>query len=217
MQFTRALLIIACFAGLAVLCGCGEKAPGPVTMDAAEQEAWEIRLVEMRIDKNERYMDPEQTPLLAEDLPGFEGLNYYYPVPELRFSVPLTEAAGTDTFALVKRRGETVDFLLKGTVAFKHEGAVNELQVFGPVEPGPDGDFLWLPFYDTTSGDETYGGGRYLDLVVDAEGLVDLDFNFAYNPLCDYNTERFNCTLPPAENRLDFPVRAGEKLFRLQE
>ncbi|MBC8423736.1 DUF1684 domain-containing protein [bacterium] len=217
MQRTRALVIIVCLGGLAALCGCGEKAPGPVTMDAAEQEAWEIRLVEMRIDKNERYMDPEQTPLPEQDLPGFEGLNYYYPVPELRFDVTLTTASGTDTLTLVKRRGEEVDYLVKGTVAFKHEGRVHELQVFGPVEPGPEGDFLWLPFYDETSGDETFGGGRYLDLEIDTEGRVDLDFNFAYNPLCDYNTERFNCTLPPAENRLDFPVHAGEKLFRLQE
>jgi len=217
MQRTRALLIIACLVGLAVLYGCGEKAPGPVTMDAAEQEAWEIRLVEMRIDKNERYMDPELTPLLEQDLPGFEGLNYYYPVPELRFSVPFTATTVEDIRTLVKRNGDEIAYLHKGTVAFKHDGKVHELQVFGPVDTESDGDYLLLPFYDETSGKETFSGGRYLKLEIDAEGRVDLDFNFAYNPRCDYNTERFNCTLPPEENRLDFPVRAGEKLFRLQE
>ena len=60
---------------------------------------------------------------------------------------------------------------------------------------------------------ETYAGGRYLDLQLEPDGTVELDFNFAYNPLCAYNPEGFNCTLPPDENRLDFPVLAGEKIF----
>ena len=47
----------------------------------------------------------------------------------------------------------------------------------------------------------------------EVEGMVDLDFNYAYNPLCDYNPEKYNCTLPPATNRLGFPVEAGEKTF----
>jgi uncharacterized protein (DUF1684 family) len=82
--------------------------------------------------------------------------------------------------------------------------------VFGPANPAA-GDYLWLPFFDGTSGRETYAGGRYLDIEVDAEGMVDLDFNYAYNPLCDYNPDRYNCTLPPPENTLPFAVEAGEK------
>ena len=76
-----------------------------------------------------------------------------------------------------------------------------------------DGNYLWLPFTDATSGQETYGGGRYLDITLDDEGMVDLDFNYAYNPLCDYNADKYNCTLPPAGNHLDFMVEAGEKTF----
>jgi len=217
MKRTRTPWTIVCLCGLAAMCGCGEKAPGPVVMDAAEQEAWEIRLVEMRIDKNEDFMVAESSPLKEDDLPVFEGLNYYYPEPALRFRVAFEAASAADTVTLVKRHGESVSYLRKGRVAFSHDGDVQELQVYGPVDPAPDGDYLWLPFYDETSGDETYGGGRYLDLEIDGEGLVELDFNFAYNPLCDYNPERYNCTLPPEENRLPFPVRAGEKLFDLSE
>ncbi len=217
MKRTHALGTIACFCGLAALYGCGEQAPGPVIMDAAEQEAWEIRLVEMRIDKNESFMDPEQSPLLEQDQSGFEGLNYYYPASGLRFRVRFEETSDADTVTLVKRQGDSVKYRRRGHVTFNHEGDVYELQAFGPVDVASDGDFLWLPFYDETSGEETYGGGRYLDLEVDAEGLVELDFNFAYNPLCDYNPERYNCTQPPEENRLAFAVRAGEKLFHLEE
>ena len=99
---------------------------------------------------------------------------------------------------------------------FAYEGKNHTLSVLGPADP-KDGDYLWLPFYAATSGEETYGGGRYLDLELAADGTVEVDFNFAYNPLCDYNPEKYNCTLPPAENRLPFAVRAGEKLFRAHE
>ena len=200
-----------------VLAGCGGKAPGPVVMDEAEQEAWEIRLVEMRIDKNDAFREADTTPLPAADLSAFEGLNYYYPVPELRFRVPLVASAKPETLSLVKRKGEQVSYLAKGTVSFRHDNRDYTLTVFGPVDASQHGDYLWLPFYDATSGVDTYGGGRYLDLEIDADDMVDLDFNFAYNPLCDYNPERYNCTLPPADNRLDCEIPAGEKLYRLHE
>ncbi|MBK6899829.1 MAG: DUF1684 domain-containing protein [bacterium] len=110
----------------------------------------------------------------------------------------------------------TVPYVIKGKVTFAHEGKNHTLSVLGPADP-KDGDYLWLPFYDETSGGETYGGGRYLDLELAADGTVEVDFNFAYNPLCDYNPEKYNCTLPPAGNRLPFAVKAGEKLFHAHE
>ena len=82
---------------------------------------------------------------------------------------------------------------------------------------GGYGGGLWLPFSDATSGDSTYGGGRYLydtikgaDLGASAEKLV-LDFNFAYNPSCAYD-DRWVCPLSPAENSLPFAVLAGERM-----
>jgi uncharacterized protein (DUF1684 family) len=130
--------------------------------------------------------------------------------------VTFAEAANPDTIMLTKRAGQQVAYLRKGEVSFKHDGKVFSLAVFGPATTS-DGDYLWLPFYDATNEAETYPGGRYLDLELATDGRVDLDFNYAYNPLCDYNPEKYNCTLPPPENRLPFPVRAGEKRYRLQE
>jgi len=198
-------------------CNSQPEAPGAVVMTPEEQEAWEIRLVEYRIDKNESYMDPAESPLMAEDIPAFVGLNYYWPEASLRFRTKLEPDTTGATISLEKRRGEIVEYRRHGTVRFAHAGKIHALGVFGPVDTAASGDYLWLPFYDTTSGESTYPGGRYLDLEPEAEGMVELDFNFAYNPLCDYNHEKFNCTLPPAENTLDFAVAAGEKLFRLEE
>jgi len=206
--------ILLLLAGVGLLAGCGsrEEAPGALVMGQADYEKWEIGLVEMRIEKNEEFSDAEQTPLPVDKLAGFEGLNYYFPEASLRFRTPLIAAAGTDTVRLTKRRGQVVPYLRKGTVRFAHQGATHALAVFGPADTA-HGDYLWLPFFDTTSGRDTYPGGRYLDVTVDADGMVDLDFNYAYNPLCDYNPDRYNCTLPPQENSLGFAVEAGEKTF----
>ena len=194
--------------------GCGEKvdnaAPGAFAMDEAEHDRWEIALVDMRIEKNEEFAIPEESPLPADRIPDFEGLEYYFPQPELRFKTPFIAEAGTDTVSLTKRQGQVLKYIRQGKISFSHGGKVHSLAVFGPVDTS-HGNYHWLPFFDTTSGKETYPGGRYLDIEIDSEGMVDLDFNFAYNPLCDYNPERFNCTLPPMENTLSFPVDAGEK------
>lgn len=214
--------VMAAALGAVLAAGCKEgqaPAPGPLAMDGQEHERWEIALVEMRIKKNEEFAAAATSPLPAADLAGFEGLNYYFPVPALRFVTPFLAEAGGDTVRLVKRRGQEVPYIRRGSVRFRYEGRDHALAVFGPAGPADAGavDYLWLPFYDATSGGESYAGGRYLDIVVDGRGLVDLDFNYAYNPLCDYNPDQYNCTLPPAENRLPFAVQAGEKSFRAEE
>ncbi len=78
---------------------------------------------------------------------------------------------------------------------------------------------LFLPFRDATSGTETYAAGRYLldgaksaDLGGDPQrGSLILDFNFAYQPSCAFDP-RWACPLAPPENRLDIPIRAGERI-----
>ena len=77
------------------------------------------------------------------------------------------------------------------------------------------GDHLFIPFTDATSGEETYESGRYIDLEIKdiANDKFTIDFNKAYNPYCAYVSGKFNCPIPPAENRLTVAIRAGEKTF----
>jgi uncharacterized protein len=74
-------------------------------------------------------------------------------------------------------------------------------------------DYLFVPFTDATTGDETYGSGRYLDLRLGdiKNNTVLLDFNKCYNPYCAY-TSGYNCPIPPKENRLSIAIKAGEKV-----
>jgi uncharacterized protein (DUF1684 family) len=96
-----------------------------------------------------------------------------------------------------------------GALAFDHGGATYRLDAF--LEPGETD--LFIVFADLTNGRDTYGGGRYLyTKPADARGMVDLDFNRAYNPPCVF-TVHATCALPLSRNRLPFRVEAGEKRY----
>ena len=86
------------------------------------------------------------------------------------------------------------------------------LQVYRLEDSAARGASLFVPFRDSTSGQETYGAGRYIDLKENTSGIYDLDFNRAYNPSCAYNST-YSCPVPPAENTLKVAIRAGEKKY----
>jgi peptide deformylase len=76
-------------------------------------------------------------------------------------------------------------------------------------------DYLFLPFIDQTNGNETYGGGRYIELDASKviNGKITIDFNKAYNPYCAYSSG-YRCPQPPAENTLNTQILAGEKAYK---
>lgn len=80
-------------------------------------------------------------------------------------------------------------------------------------ETGKPNGALFTAFADDTSTEETYGGGRYLDLDFKRANRITLDFNLAYNPYCNYN-ENYSCPFPPADNVLPIRIEAGEKIYK---
>lgn len=76
-------------------------------------------------------------------------------------------------------------------------------------------DYLFVPFTDATTGDESYGSGRYFEFYKKdiQNNMVELDFNKAYNPYCAYSAG-YKCPVPPKENRLRIAIKAGEMNFR---
>ena len=75
-------------------------------------------------------------------------------------------------------------------------------------------DYLFIPFTDLTTGDLSYGSGRYIDLLISdiKDNHVVIDFNKAYNPYCAYSAD-YHCPIPPKENRLPVAINAGEMTF----
>ena len=96
-----------------------------------------------------------------------------------------------------------------GKLEFALKGQPLTLTAFAEVGAS-DLTHLFVPFADLTTGNETYPGGRYLDLVRNATGIYEIDFNRAYFPYC-YYSPTYECPYPPAENRLRIPIRAGER------
>lgn len=95
-----------------------------------------------------------------------------------------------------------------GAVVFERDGQTYRIDA---VDEG--GDKLFLIIADQTSGDETYGGGRFIYVnKPDSTGIIDLDFNKAYNPPCVF-TKYATCPLPPLQNYLKLRIEAGEKVY----
>lgn len=145
--------------------------------------------------------------LLARRFHGFE----VFP-EDARFRVEARVlAADGDTLALDTTRGRTKPFVRVAKLAFEVDGKACEL--FGFRSPGDAGGVLFVPFRDATSGKQSYGVARYLDVEVEkreSEDVAVLDFNQATNPWCAYSPW-YNCVLPPEENTLAIAILAGEK------
>ena len=166
-------------------------------------------LSEYRSMKDTFYRTSGQSPLTPEQRKTFAGLRYFDENPSLRFTLALERYDSPRTVHMATSTGHEADFVQYGHVHFIVNGELQELQVY----KGDGQDELFLPFMDETTGSETYGAGRYLDVAEQLNGTVILDFNQAYNPYCAYDPERWSCPIPPKENRLKVRIEAGEKTF----
>lgn len=137
------------------------------------------------------------------------------------FKVPCRFEKSTDTAVVVmKTSGKTIpekDFVRYGKIYFTIHDTALALTVYRSkaLEKNPQyGRYLFIPFTDLTTGDETYGSGRYIDIMTTdiKNDVVEIDFNKAYNPYCTYSTG-YNCPIPPRENLLPVAIKAGEKTF----
>lgn len=162
-------------------------------------------LEEFRKRKDEFFKTSTDSPIPTQDLDAFEGLKYYPENPALRFDLELNPISPED-IEFETSTGEKRNYKKIGTLKFAVNGAPAELSLY-QAESGS----YFLPFRDATSGKESYGAGRYLE-VEEEGGKFVLDFNFAYNPYCAYSPN-FSCPLPPMENWLKVPIEAGEKKY----
>jgi uncharacterized protein (DUF1684 family) len=166
-----------------------------------------------RADKDDYFREAHDSPIPHDQREGFDGLPYF-PVDEaLRFeglSLDPYEGDEPTSFQIPTSDGQLRDAIRAGTLSFDLSGARQRLT--GYRFKGGDSESVFVPFLDQTSGHETYGAGRYLDLDPDPEdGTYVIDFNLAYHPSCVYDA-RFSCPLTPAENRLPVRIEAGERL-----
>ena len=173
-----------------------------------------------REQRDELFRTHPQSALAPEQRARFTGLHYWQYNPSYRFVVPVEPVEREHVYELDLGDDGIVRMKPFGTLGFTLAGQACTLTLFWLM--GYSGG-LFLPFADTTSGQETYGAGRYLfDTVKNTDGLaleleagsneVTIDFNYAYNPSCAYSP-LWACPLAPPENRLPVAVRAGELTY----
>jgi uncharacterized protein (DUF1684 family) len=163
-------------------------------------------LERFRAQKDEFYRRSPQSPLPESHRASFSGLDYFAENQALRFIVEPEPADGAEITIQTSDGRERV-YTREATATIEVDGEPATVTIYGT----PHGYFL--PFRDATSGAESYGAGRFLDIDEPLEDRITIDFNLAYNPYCAYD-EGYSCPLPPAENWLRIPIRAGERTYR---
>lgn len=164
---------------------------------------------------NREFKDPETSPLPDRYRKNFNGLDFFAPDSNYLITAKFTKTPEALPFFMPTTTGGQTEEVVYGKVSFTLEGKMHELEVYQNLEliqQEKYKNYLFLPFSDLTNGEETYDGGRYLDLTVPEGDTILLDFNKAYNPYCAYNA-KYSCPIVPKQNRLDTEIRAGVKAF----
>ena len=190
--------------GLVLLCASS----GAIAQSG--DKAWQAGLESYWAKIDSAYADTLHSPLPLEERKGFTALHRFPVDVAYRVKARFVALEGP-VFGMKTTSDREPKYQSIGVLHFQLEGKEQQLTVFRNVDLSrlPDYvNYLFVPFTDLTNGEATYGGGRYLDLEGPLGAEVDLDFNRAYNPYCAYGG-RYSCPIPPQENHLPVPVRAG--------
>ena len=163
-------------------------------------------LEQFRKSKDDFFAHYPESPLTREQKKAFTGLRYFPEDLALALEVAVEEFPEKKTITMQTSTGDVQAYQRFGLFRFTVDGQEAQLTLYF------SGHDFFLPFSDSLAGTETYPAGRYLEPQPLGNGKFRIDFNYAYNPYCAYNA-RWSCPIPPAENRLKVPIRAGEMMF----
>lgn len=164
---------------------------------------------------NSEYADAKTSPLMAEDLATFKSLDFY-PASEKYFVVAkFVRTKKEKPFEMQTSTDRKPLYIKYGEVFFTIDGSNFKLNVYKNIVLSKQEkykDHLFLPFSDLTCGNESYIGGKYIDLKIPKGKTISIDFNTSYNPYCTYN-HKYSCPIVPLENDLNIEIKAGVKKF----
>jgi len=164
---------------------------------------------------NAEYADKEKSPLLAKDLKKFKGLDFYAPDEKFFVTAKFVRTENEKPFEMPTSTDRRPMYIKYGEIVFTLSGKEHKMNVYRSLDLAKMEKYkndLFLPFTDLTSGNQTYGGGRYIDLKIPTGNTLVIDFNQSYNPYCAYN-HKYSCPVPPDENFLKTEIKAGVKKF----
>ncbi len=161
------------------------------------------------------FLTDEHSPLTKKDIKhlDFYAIDSMYAVTGM-----ITLTPDAIPFDMATSLGIIKRYVQYGTISFQLHDSTFILSIYQSMklrEQDEYKDYLFVPFNDNTNNNETYGGGRYMDFRMGeiADGKLLVDFNKAYNPYCAYSGG-YACPVPPAENKLNTNIKAGEKQYK---
>ena len=188
-----------------------------ISLTSLSQTAYIDSIQHHRDAKDIQYGDTtnKHSPLLQDNKEHFDGLKYFPVDSNFRVKAVFKKKRGKK-FKMQTSTDRMPVYKPYGVYTFTIDGKEYKLTAYENVRLKKKKEFktyLFLPFKDLTSGKETYGSGRFLELTKPANGsTVYLDFNLCFNPYCSYN-HKYSCPIPPSENHLKVEIKAGEKTY----
>jgi uncharacterized protein (DUF1684 family) len=164
---------------------------------------------------NVEYADAKTSPLTVDDLATFKSLDFYPISGKFFVTATFVRTEKEKPFGMKTSTERTPTYVKYGEVHFTIDGQALKLNVYRNIELSKKKEYkeyLFLPFSDLSSGNESYIGGKYIDLKIPKGNTIAIDFNKSYNPYCAYNY-KYSCPIVPLENDLNIEIRAGVKKF----
>ena len=161
---------------------------------------------------NDFFKDASVSPLKKRDLKNFRGLDFFTYDSTYLVTAKLTKTPKEKPFMMLTTTDMVVEYIKYGTVSFELLNNLYSLDIYKNLEDPNERDNLFLPFLDDTNGNESYGGGRYINLSIPQGDNLIIDFNSAFNPYCVYD-EKYSCPIVPRENYLPLEIKAGVMNF----
>ncbi len=196
------------FISYILLCSCTI----PKNADIFQKE-----LSEYREKYKKGFLENTRSPLVADEVVF---LDFYAADPTWNLTCTCVKAVNAKSFEMPTYSGVTRTYILHSIATCTRKNVNFSLNLYKnihqPINPLYKNN-LFLPLKDHTNSEETYGGGRYINLLdtdIKKNEIV-IDFNKSYNPWCAYS-DGFNCPVPPQENHLEMEVKAGEKNYNGQ-
>tara|TARA_R110000744_G_scaffold88464_3_gene172492 strand:- start:6862 stop:7461 length:600 start_codon:yes stop_codon:yes gene_type:complete len=165
---------------------------------------------------NSEFKNPDESPLTKKEQREFKGHDFYQINELLRVEGKFIRAQNPVPFKMKTTTKRTPTYEKYGEVVFDYGNKQYKLNIYQSHSLRQTEKYknhLFLPFTDLTNGEDTYGGGRYIDLSIPNSDRIIIDFNKAYNPYCAYSSTS-SCPIPPKENDLDLKIEAGVKAVK---
>jgi uncharacterized protein (DUF1684 family) len=164
---------------------------------------------------NAEYADAKTSPLLPEDLKTFQTLDFYPANEKFYVVAKFIRTENEQPFEMKTSTDRKPVYVKYGEAHFSIDGQAFQLNIYRNIELSKKEqykDYLFLPFSDLTCGNESYIGGKYIDMKIPQGDTIVIDFNTSYDPYCAYS-HKYSCPKVPLENDLKIAIRAGVKKF----